>query len=138
MRKINVSLDTLDKKKFQDLTGSKEIQKVKNAVSNILKTGLLLKINTVILKDFNEDDIIPLVEFACDNNVVIRFIEYMEFSRKFKGVPVKMIKKIILSVIIFCFASLLAADGFIIIPRPPYPAPSPAFFFRLSSMRLRR
>lgn len=73
---INISLDSLDESQFKTLT-QKEIQPVLDGIAEAQRVGLPIKINTVLIKGINEDQIIPLAEWSIQNNLMLRFIEFM-------------------------------------------------------------
>ncbi len=78
LRRINISLDTLDKKKFQQLTGADRFDGVWNGIMAAAEAGLdPIKINMVVMKGFNDDEIERLAALAIDFPFHIRFIEYM-------------------------------------------------------------
>jgi len=79
LRRINVSIDTLDPAKFQRITRRKDLPKILDGLFAARRSGLdPIKINSVVERGVNEDEIIPLVEFARANQFPIRFIEYMD------------------------------------------------------------
>lgn len=79
--KLNISLDTLDKLKFKSITGSDKLNEVLNSIDKAIKLKFSpIKINTVIMKGVNDDEIIDMVDFAIKKNLNIRFIEFMPFS----------------------------------------------------------
>ncbi|WP_271628658.1 GTP 3',8-cyclase MoaA [Caldicellulosiruptor sp. DIB 104C] len=73
---INISLDTLDKQKYKVLTGVNGLGKVISTIKSLSKFKKV-KINTVLLRSVNFDEIDNLISFAKENKVVIRFIELM-------------------------------------------------------------
>lgn len=76
--RINISLDTLQADRFQRLTRLGDINKVMRGIDAALDAGFQrLKLNSVILKNRNHDEIIPLVEFAHQRGLDISFIEEM-------------------------------------------------------------
>ena len=77
---INVSLDTLDKKKFWNITRRDYLDAVLQTVHGALARGIPLKINSVVLEDTSDDEIIKLAGLARDFPVTLRFIERMPFS----------------------------------------------------------
>ena len=77
---INLSLDTLDKEKFKELTRRDEFDKVWDTFNAILEHDIPLKLNAVVIDGKNTDDIIPMVELAEKYPVGIRFIEEMPFN----------------------------------------------------------
>lgn len=81
VRRFNVSIDTLDPKKFADLTGSDSLETVIGGVKEALKMGFdPIKINAVILKGINDGEFCDFVEFGVANGYIIRFIELMDIS----------------------------------------------------------
>lgn len=81
LNKINISLDTLNPEKYKKITGKDEFKTVLNSI--LLAEELEfspVKINTVIMKRVNDDEIIDLVEFVKERDFNIRFIEYMPFT----------------------------------------------------------
>lgn len=77
---INISLDTLKPKKFEEITRRKGWERVIAGLDLAIQLGYKPKINCVLMKNFNEDEICDFVEFTKDRNVDVRFIEYMPFS----------------------------------------------------------
>ncbi len=75
---INVSLDTLDPKRFLRLSGGKSHPaEVIAGIEAAVDAGLKVKLNTVVIKGYNEEDVLPLVEWAMVQNLPLRFIEFM-------------------------------------------------------------
>ena len=77
IRFLNVSLDTLDRSQFEKITGRDELPAVLDGLDAALSTGLHLKINTVVLRGINEDQILPLARLAETSPLQVRFIERM-------------------------------------------------------------
>lgn len=76
--RINISLDTLDREKFRDLTGVDGLGKVIEAIDLSREAGFdPVKLNVVLLRGTNEEELGDLVRFAFDRGLYIRFIEYM-------------------------------------------------------------
>lgn len=80
VKSINVSLDTLDRLKFIRITRKNHFEKVFNNIQLLLKKGFNLKINLVVLKDINEDELLDFVALTENFPYHIRFIEFMPFS----------------------------------------------------------
>ncbi|HEY6328180.1 MAG TPA: GTP 3',8-cyclase MoaA, partial [Blastocatellia bacterium] len=79
LMRINVSLDTLDPDKFKRLTKRGELAPVLEGLFKARALGFSpIKINAVIERGVNDDEIVPLVEFGRSNGFAIRFIEYMD------------------------------------------------------------
>jgi cyclic pyranopterin phosphate synthase len=77
---INLSLDTLDQKRFLQITRRDYLEAVLQTVHGALDRSIPLKINSVVLKDTYDDEIIQLAGLARDYPIVLRFIEKMPFS----------------------------------------------------------
>lgn len=76
--RINISLDSLDAERFRKITRTGELQPVLDGIEAAREAGFeRLKINSVILKHRNHDEVIPLVEFAAHRGMDISFIEEM-------------------------------------------------------------
>jgi len=77
VRRINVSLDSLEKNKFRKITRIGDLDKVINGIMAAKKAGLKIKINTVALKGINENEILNLVNWCGENKFSLTFIEVM-------------------------------------------------------------
>ncbi|WP_432744986.1 GTP 3',8-cyclase MoaA [Methylobacter sp. G7] len=78
VKRINISLDTLDADKFKAITRTGDLQQVLRGIQAAKVAGFeRIKINAVILKDRNHQEVSDLVQFAVDNGIDISFIEEM-------------------------------------------------------------
>ncbi|WP_340123060.1 GTP 3',8-cyclase MoaA [Methylobacter svalbardensis] len=78
VKRINISLDTLDADKFKAITRTGDLQQVLRGIQAAKVAGFeRIKINAVILKDRNHQEVNDLVQFAVDNGIDISFIEEM-------------------------------------------------------------
>jgi GTP 3',8-cyclase len=77
VRRINVSLDTLDAERFRHITRWGEIDKVLDGIRAAQAAGLRVKINAVALKNINEDEIPQLIEWAHGEGMDLTLIEVM-------------------------------------------------------------
>jgi cyclic pyranopterin phosphate synthase len=77
VRRINVSLDTLDAAKFRDITRWGDLNKVLRGIEAARAAGLKVKINAVALKNLNEDEIPALMEWAHGKDMDLTLIEVM-------------------------------------------------------------
>ena len=94
LRRVNVSLDTLQPEKFRRMTKRGELGRVLEGLFAAKSQGFgPIKINAVIEKDVNDDEIIDLVEFARDNGFAMRFIEYMDVGNSNQWTSAKMVSK---------------------------------------------
>jgi cyclic pyranopterin phosphate synthase len=80
LKKINISLDAVNKESFHKISGRKNIEKVLEAIEKALECNIEIKINAVILKSINEDQIVPLFKFSKDKNITLRFLELMSMG----------------------------------------------------------
>jgi GTP 3',8-cyclase len=79
LRRINVSIDTLSKDRFTALTKRGNLDDVLSGLFAAKRVGMSpIKLNAVIIRGTNDDEILPLVEFARSNGFEMRFIEYMD------------------------------------------------------------
>ncbi|MEL6167946.1 MAG: GTP 3',8-cyclase MoaA [Pseudomonadota bacterium] len=77
MRRINVSLDTLDDDKFAAITRWGRLPQVMDGIEAAQKAGLRVKINAVALKGVNEDELFTLTEWCASRDMDLTFIEVM-------------------------------------------------------------
>ena len=77
VRRINVSLDTLDDEKFAKVTRWGRLSQVLNGIDAAKKAGLRVKINAVALKGFNEDELNTIVDWCAERDMDLTFIEVM-------------------------------------------------------------
>ena len=77
VRRVNVSLDTLDEAKFADITRWGRLPQVIRGIDAAQAAGLRVKINTVALKGFNENELFTLVEWCKSRDMDLTFIEVM-------------------------------------------------------------
>ena len=78
LRRINVSLDTLDAERFAEITRRDRLPDVLAGLAAAARAGLTpIKLNTLILRDHNEEDLLPLVARSRDEGWELRLIEYM-------------------------------------------------------------
>ena len=77
VRRINVSLDTLNEEKFSQITRWGRLVQVLNGIDAALAAGIKIKINTVALKDFNEDELEEIVKWCANRKMDLTFIEVM-------------------------------------------------------------
>lgn len=80
---INISLDTLDREKYQELTGKDALEKVLSSIQKAIETGFSgIKINVVPVRDINDKEAEKLINLAKDYPLDVRFIELMPFSEE--------------------------------------------------------
>jgi cyclic pyranopterin phosphate synthase len=77
VRRINISIDTLDAEKFAKITRWGKLENVLRGIDSALAAGLQVKLNTVALKDFNENELFDLTAFCAARGLDLTFIEVM-------------------------------------------------------------
>jgi len=77
---INVSLDTLSETKFKEITRRNQFEKVYKNILLLIENGFNVKINAVLIKGFNDDEIIDFINLTKDFPISFRFIEFMPFD----------------------------------------------------------
>lgn len=80
VKDLNISLDTLDKDKFAEMTRRDYFDRVMRNIYQSILAGFNIKINAVLIKGQNDNEIIDFVEFTKHNKVSFRFIEFMPFD----------------------------------------------------------
>ena len=94
LRRINVSLDTLDAEKFKKVTQRGDLGRVLDGLYAARDCGFpAVKINTVVERGVNDDEILDLVEFSRMNRFPIRFIEYMDVGNSNDWTSDKVVTK---------------------------------------------
>ena len=75
--RINFSLDTLDREKFELITGSDQLEEVKRAIAKAIELDFKVKVNVVLIKGFNDKEIGDFLALTENNDIEVRFIELM-------------------------------------------------------------
>jgi GTP 3',8-cyclase len=78
LHRLTVSLDTLRRDRFQQLTRYDELDRVLQGIDTAAPLFPGLKLDTVVIRGVNDDELIPLIEFARGYGAEVRFIEYMD------------------------------------------------------------
>ncbi|MCO4848728.1 MAG: GTP 3',8-cyclase MoaA [Yoonia sp.] len=77
IKRVNVSLDTLDEEKFARVTRWGRLPQVLRGIEAAQAAGLRVKLNAVALKDFNEDELFTLTDWCAERDIDLTFIEVM-------------------------------------------------------------
>lgn len=79
LHRLTVSLDTLDSRRFAALTKRDGLESVLAGIEAARRAGFQrIKLDTVVLRGTNDDEIVPLMEFARERDLELRYIEYMD------------------------------------------------------------
>jgi len=78
---VNISLDSLNQKTFYNITGKDGLALVLESIDKVEALGFdPVKVNTVIIRNVNDNELLDFVSFAAERNINIRFIEFMPFA----------------------------------------------------------
>ena len=83
VERVNISLDTLRPEKYSYITRGGNIADVLRGIESAIQTGFRVKINTVLIMGFNDDEISDMAGMTRDNDIDIRFIELMPMVENF-------------------------------------------------------
>ena len=75
--RVNVSLDSVDKRRFETVTLSTQYERVRDGIRAALKAGFPVKLNMVVLKGITDGELLNFVGMAVDQNIEVRFLEFM-------------------------------------------------------------
>ena len=93
LRRITVSLDTLRHDRFTALARFDELTRVKEGIAAASRAFGQLKIDTVVIKNVNDDELIDLIEYGKTVNGEVRFIEYMDVGGATHWSPASVISR---------------------------------------------
>ena len=80
IKNINVSLDSLNPEKFKTITRRNHFEKVYDNLLLLIKEGFNVKVNAVLIKGFNDDEIVDFINLTETHPISVRFIEFMPFD----------------------------------------------------------
>ena len=80
LKRINVSLDTLNALRFRAIAKSGDLATVLDGIERMLDAGLRVKVNMVPMKSANVDQILPMLDYCLDRGIELRFIELMNMG----------------------------------------------------------
>jgi cyclic pyranopterin phosphate synthase len=76
--RLNISLDTLDRRKFREIARRDELPRVLEGIAAAHRAGFhQIKLNALAIRGYTEDQVVPLARFARDHDMELRFIEFM-------------------------------------------------------------
>jgi len=90
LSRVTVSLDTLRRDRFVALARMDELERVKHGISAAHRAFSRLKLDTVVIKDVNADELCDLIEYGKTVNAEVRFIEYMDVGGATKWSPARV------------------------------------------------
>lgn len=123
--RLNISLDTLDNERFQAITARGSLESVLDGIFAAKAAGFSpIKLNAVIRKDFNADQIVPLAQFGLQHGFEVRFIEFMDTGNGNGWDPSKLLDK-------HQILEILASAGFSLVSRGRHNRNTPAVSFEI-------
>ncbi len=95
LRRVNISLDTLKRDRYQHITGEDKLNQVLSSINKAKSVGLHpIKINTVVMRGINDDELLDFAAQSLEEDWHVRFIELMPFGkREERFVPVQEMKQ---------------------------------------------
>lgn len=101
LKRINISLDSLNKERFKKITGSNSFDSVMDSIYCAIELGFRIKLNMVAMSDITVDEILQFVRLGFENDIEVRFIEFMPLCgkswRQELAIPIGKIKELILN-----------------------------------------
>ncbi|MBV1879371.1 MAG: radical SAM protein [Pseudomonadales bacterium] len=85
IKRINVSLDTLDNTRFKNICRGGDLDVVLGGIERILDAGIAVKINMVPLRSQNADEIVTMLDYCMERGIELRFIELMRMGHLLNG-----------------------------------------------------
>lgn len=85
---INISLDTLDQEKFAYITGGGKLEKTLRSIELSAASGIKTKVNCLMQRSFNEDEIFDMADLAFTHGVDVRFIEIMPVGAGYSSIGI--------------------------------------------------
>ena len=85
IRRLNISLDTLNPLKFKQIARGGDLATVLEGIAAAQARGIKLKINMVPMRTVNRDDVLPLLKFCLERDIELRFIELMRMGHLNQG-----------------------------------------------------
>lgn len=80
IKTVNISIDSLVKEKFNQITRRNYFDEVFRNIDLLVQEGFRVKLNVVLIKDFNNNEIVDFIRLTQNKNIQVRFIEFMPFS----------------------------------------------------------
>ena len=112
IKQLNVSLDSLDRERFRSITRRDYFDQVMNNIELLLMEGFKVKVNAVLMRGENEDEILDFVRWTEQTDIHIRFIEFMPFD----GNKWNWEKKVSFQEILDKVTGAYGADGVVQLP----------------------
>ena len=99
LHRLNISLDSIIPSKYKEITGGGDLKKVLQGIDSSLTHGLTpIKINMVVMRGINDDEVIPMIKFCLKKRLILRLLEFMPIGNsssdvKKRHIPAKEIRE---------------------------------------------
>jgi GTP 3',8-cyclase len=135
LHRITVSLDTLDRERFQALTRMDDLRRVIDGIEAAAAAGFdSLKLDMVVIRGVNDDEIVPLLEYARTVGAELRFIEYMDVGGATRWKPSSVVpRREILSRLEAHYGGVIAVEEVTSAPADRFVLPDGTTFGIISS-----
>ena len=135
LHRITVSLDTLDPQRFEQLTRMDDLYRVLEGIEAAAAAGFdSLKLDTVVIRDVNDGELVPLLDYARSVGAELRFIEYMDVGGATRWRPSAVVsRREMLSRIEAHYGAVLAVDDLSSAPADRFVLPDGTTFGIISS-----
>ncbi len=77
VRRLNISLDSLNPQTFATISHGSQLEAVKGAIAQAVRQGFQVKLNMVVMRGVNDHELVPMVEYAKSLGIEVRFLELM-------------------------------------------------------------
>lgn len=77
LKRINISLDTLSENKFKFITRNGRLSDVLEGINEAKRLGFLIKLNVVVMRGINTDEVVDFIRLGMEHNIIVRFVEFM-------------------------------------------------------------
>jgi len=98
LKRVNISLDSLKQEKFKSITKTNAFYQVMEGIKKAIEVGFQpVKLNVVVMKGINDDEIYDFVGFALARGLILRFIEFMKITPLWRSdyfIPIEEVKRI--------------------------------------------
>ncbi|MGL5756578.1 MAG: GTP 3',8-cyclase MoaA [Paraclostridium sp.] len=84
LKKVNISIDSLNEEKYKKITRGGDLNQVLEAIDKCIKLGIKVKINCVLIKGLNDDELYDFINITKDKFIDVRFIELMPIGEGLK------------------------------------------------------
>ncbi len=115
VNKLNISLDSLQEERFNAISRRNDFQRIRSNIDLAIRENFDIKLNVVLMKDTNEDEIIDFIELSNESHIKIRFIEFMPFN----GNKWDWSKKVSFAEIMAIVSSHYGEENILTEPLPP-------------------